>query len=133
MVVMATDEKKFGPAQVGTTPVADSPHKRPANTDPRVDGPYLDDVRSEQENAYRTLQNMDDEERREFGEVYRTSAKRGTVVTTDEFINRDTRELSQDEVKQVPEPIGPTPEAFDTNVPGKTETKTAPVKSESKK
>lgn len=31
----------------------DNAHGRPDNLDPRVNGPYLDDIRREQERAYR--------------------------------------------------------------------------------
>lgn len=86
---------KFNPAAVPTTPVADSPHKRPSNTDPRVDGPYLDDVHAEQENAYRDFRNMSEKKRKEHN---RNAASSGTVVEFPE--NRpNTRELTKEEVK----------------------------------
>lgn len=88
---------KYNPAAVPTTPVADSPHKRPANTDPRVDGPYLDDVHAEQENAYREFRNMSESKRKTHN---RNVAASGTVVEVP--TNRpNTRELTEEEKKSV--------------------------------
>lgn len=36
----------------------DNAHKRPEKLDPRVNGPFLDDIREEQEKAYREARNM---------------------------------------------------------------------------
>lgn len=100
---------KHAPAQTPTVPVADSPHKRPANTDPRVDGPYLDDIHAEQENAYRDYRNMSDEQRTKHD---KDSAKSGTVVTRpDTYIQRDVRELTKEELEAVGEYEGTAPQS----------------------
>jgi hypothetical protein len=55
---MPETEETYNPASVDSSPVADSPHKRPRGTDPRVDGPYLDEIRAQQEKGYEHLQEL---------------------------------------------------------------------------
>lgn len=102
---MTTKQSKFNPASVPTSPVADSPHKRPANTDPRVDGPYLDDVRLEQENAYRDFRNMSESKRKAHN---RNVAAAGTVVDRPEN-NPNVRDLTDAEKKALGEYNSNTP------------------------
>lgn len=56
---MAKDEKKgqkfdrFSDKKLTNV----KPHERPANLDPKHNGPFLDDVRADQERAYREMRN----------------------------------------------------------------------------
>jgi hypothetical protein len=36
----------------------DKAHERPADLDPKVNGPFLDDIREEQERSYRETRNV---------------------------------------------------------------------------
>lgn len=92
--------KGFNPARVPTSPVAASPHLRPDNTDPRVDGPYLDDVHAEQENAYREGRNMVDSRRNKDSNRRDPKSRTAPSLVT-EWTERDVRSLDEEEQELV--------------------------------
>lgn len=75
----------------------DLPHQRPENLNPKHNGPFLDDLRAEQENAYRTArENAENERQKRLKKIDREHKER---VGTDPVSNasNDLHQAERDE------------------------------------
>lgn len=74
----------------------EAPHARPENLDPKKNGPFLDDIRREQEKAYREARVKASKEqiKREKEAAKNKKDKEPTPVTAEQVLN-DQREEEQ--------------------------------------